>query len=482
MRVFVAGAAGAIGQQLLPQLTAAGHQVTATTRSPGKLELLRGLGAEAVVVDGLDAAAVGEAVARSEPEVVVHQMTSLAGATSLRRFDQTFALTNRLRTEGTDHLLAASAAAGVRRFIAQSYTGWTNPRSGGPVKDEGDPLDPAPPAAQRETLAAIRHLERAVPAAAPMQGIVLRYGSFYGPGASDEFVGMIRKRRVPVIGDGAGIWSFLHIRDAAAATVAALDHGEPGVYNVVDDEPASVAVWLPLGQWLPEPLLTDDPLLAGAAAADPGSLAEQADSLSMAFLLLLERLSPVERAVFLLHDVFGYPYEEVARIVGKGEDNCRQLALRARRHVGEGKPRFEASRRKREELAARFFEAVGHGDMEGLVTMLAADAVVYGDSGGTRPSWPRPIAGRDHVGRLLAGLAQQIRQVGIVIRPAGINGQPGAMFVDPAGRLVNVFVLDIADGQVQAIRSVINPDKLRHLGPLADIGGLRRRLHPGDPG
>jgi RNA polymerase sigma-70 factor, ECF subfamily len=234
------------------------------------------------------------------------------------------------------------------------------------------------------------------------------------------------------------------------------------------------------GPWLPEPLLTDDPLLA--ASADPGSLAEQADSLSMAFLLLLERLSPVERAVFLLHDVFGYGYDEVARIVGKGEDNCRQLALRARRHVGEGKPRFEASRRKREELAARFFEAVGHGDMEGLVTMLAADAVVYGDSGGTRPSWPRPIAGRDHVSRLLAGLAQQIRQVGIVIRPAEINGQPGALFVDPDGRLVNVFALDIAGGQVQTIRSVINPGKLRHLGPLADLDGLRRRLHPGGPG
>jgi RNA polymerase sigma-70 factor, ECF subfamily len=233
------------------------------------------------------------------------------------------------------------------------------------------------------------------------------------------------------------------------------------------------------GQWLPEPLLTD-PLLAGPP--DPGSVAEQADSLSMAFLLLLERLSPVERAVFLLHDVFGYGYDEVARIVGKGEDNCRQLALRARRHVGEGKPRFEASRRKREELAARFFEAVGDGDMEGLVTMLAEDAVVYGDSGDARPSWPRPIAGREQVGRLLTGLAHQIRRVGIVIRPAEVNGQPGALFLDPDGRLVNVFALDIADGQVQTIRSVLNPGKLRHLGPLADLDGLRRRLHPGDPG
>jgi 2-alkyl-3-oxoalkanoate reductase len=245
MRVFVAGAAGAIGQHLLPLLTAQGHQVTATTRSPGKLDLLRGLGAEALVVDGLDAAAVGEAVARSEPEVVVHQMTSLAGVISLRRFDKEFAATNRLRTDGTDHLLAAAAAAGARRFIAQSYTGWPNVRAGGPVKAEDDPLDPAPPAAQRETLAALSHLERVVPSAAPVQGIVLRYGSLYGPGASDAFVSLIRKRQVPIIGDGAGIWSFLHVYDAAAATVAALDRGQPGVYNVVDDEPASVAEWLP---------------------------------------------------------------------------------------------------------------------------------------------------------------------------------------------------------------------------------------------
>jgi nucleoside-diphosphate-sugar epimerase len=245
MKVFIAGAAGAIGRQILPQLAAQGHQVTATTRSPGKAAILRELGAEPVVVDGLDAVAVGEAVARAEPEVVIHQMTSLAGSFDLRNFDKMFAVTNQLRTEGTDHLLAAAAAAGVRRFVAQSFTGWSNIRQGGPVKTEDDPLDPSPPTMQRESLAAIRHVERVVPAASPVQGIVLRYGSFYGPGASDDFVGLIRKRRVPVIGDGAGIWSFLHIRDAAAATIAALGHGAPGVYNVVDDEPASVAEWLP---------------------------------------------------------------------------------------------------------------------------------------------------------------------------------------------------------------------------------------------
>jgi RNA polymerase sigma-70 factor (ECF subfamily) len=228
------------------------------------------------------------------------------------------------------------------------------------------------------------------------------------------------------------------------------------------------------GVWLPEPLLTDD----ASSPPGPAEQAEQADSLSMAFLLLLERLSPVERAVFLMHDVFGYGYDEVAAIVGKSEDNCRQLALRARRHVAEGKPRFETSRVKREELAARFFAAVGRGDMDGLVSLLAADAVVYGDSGGGRPSWPRPIAGHDHVGRLLAGVIEQIRQLGIVIRPAEINGQPGGMFLDPAGRLVSVFVLDIADGQIQTIRSVINPRKLRHLGPLADLDDLRRQLYP----
>jgi RNA polymerase sigma-70 factor, ECF subfamily len=221
-----------------------------------------------------------------------------------------------------------------------------------------------------------------------------------------------------------------------------------------------------VGEWLPEPLLTDE------TAQDGARYVEDADSLSMAFLLVLERLSPVERAVFLLHDVFDYGYDEIARIVDKSEDNCRQLAVRARRHVEEHKPRFEASRQQREELADRFFEAVGEGDMDGLVELLAADVVVYGDGGGTSPSWPRPIFGRDRVVRLLLGVGMQSSDLGLQTRRAEINGQPGIMVFDPDGRLINVMTLDIADGVVLTIRSVINPEKLRHLGPLADVRAL----------
>jgi RNA polymerase sigma-70 factor (ECF subfamily) len=230
-----------------------------------------------------------------------------------------------------------------------------------------------------------------------------------------------------------------------------------------------------VGAWLPEPLLTDD-------APGPDVRAEQADSLSMAFLLLLERLSPVERAVFLLHDVFGYDYDEIAPIVEKSRDNCRQLAVRARRHVASGRPRFEATRRKRDELAARFLGAVTDGDLDGLIGLLADDVVVYGDSGGARPSWPRPIAGRDKVARLLLGLAAQMREVGVTLARAQVNGQPGAVARDRQGRIVNVFTLDIADGAVQTIRSVISRDKLRHLGELADVPGLVKQLHQRDAG
>jgi RNA polymerase sigma-70 factor (ECF subfamily) len=223
-----------------------------------------------------------------------------------------------------------------------------------------------------------------------------------------------------------------------------------------------------VGEWQPEPVLTTETTLDGARYV------EEADSLSMAFLLLLERLSPVERAVFLLHDVFDYGYDEIAPIVRKSEANCRQLATRARRHVREQKPRFDASRRQREELADRFFAAVGDGDVGGLVELLAADAVVYGDGGGKVPSWPRPIVGRERVAKLWAGVGGQARDLGLGLRRVEINGHPGAMFLDRSGRLVNVVTLDIAEGLVQAVRSIINPEKLRHLGPLADVRALGR--------
>ncbi len=223
-----------------------------------------------------------------------------------------------------------------------------------------------------------------------------------------------------------------------------------------------------VGQWLPEPLLTDESALDGARYV------EEADSLSMAFLLLLERLSPVERAVFLLHDVFDYGYDEIAGIVDKSEDNCRQLATRARRHVLQERPRFDASREQREELASRFFEAAGEGDMDGLVELLAADVVVYGDGGGRVPSWPKPIVGRERVAKLVLGLGSAWRDLEVSVRRTEINGQPGATFRDRSGRLINIITLDIADGLVQTVRSVINPDKLRHLGPLADVRALTR--------
>jgi nucleoside-diphosphate-sugar epimerase len=249
MKVFVAGGTGAMGAHLIPQLVDEGHEVTASTRQREKQRLLFELGAEPVVMDPLDAEAVLRAVEKAAPRVVVHQLTSLKGAGNLKRFDDEFAATNRLRTEGTDHLLHAARAAGAERFIAQSFTGWPNVREGGPVKDEDDPLDPDPPKRMRRTLEAIRYVESAVAGAAEMTGIALRYGGFYGPGTSlgqgGEYPDLVRKRRFPIVGDGAGVWSFIHIGDAAAATVAAVERGESGVYNIVDDEPAPVAEWLP---------------------------------------------------------------------------------------------------------------------------------------------------------------------------------------------------------------------------------------------
>ena len=242
MRVFLAGASGAIGSYLVRQLVERGHRVTATTRTDARVERLRAAGAHAVVVDGLDAPGIHEAVARAEPEAILHEMTALAGTPSMRRFDRWAAVTSELRTRGTDNLLAAARAAGVDRVIAQSYAG-TNQRLGPTLKTEVEPVDPAPPRAQRRSTAAIRHLELAVlgmPA-----GIVLRYGNFYGPGASEALVELVRARKMPIIGDGAGVWSWIHLHDAAAATIAALERGAPGIYNIVDDEPARVSDWLP---------------------------------------------------------------------------------------------------------------------------------------------------------------------------------------------------------------------------------------------
>jgi len=244
MRVFVTGATGAVGGHLVPALVAAGHEVTASTRTPGKVDGLRAAGARPVVLDGLDRAAVVAAVRDASPEVIVHEMTALAEMGSLRNMDRTFAATNELRTRGTDNLLAAATEAGTRRVIVQGYTGWPNQRSGGPVKTEDDPLDTRPVASAERSMAAIKYVEEKVPAAVP-EGIVLRYGSFYGPGASQILLDMVRKRQVPVIGGGTGIWSFIEITDAAAATVAAVGRGAPGVYNIVDSDPAPVADWLP---------------------------------------------------------------------------------------------------------------------------------------------------------------------------------------------------------------------------------------------
>lgn len=238
MKIFIAGATGVVGRHLVPLLVADGHDVVATTRSKDKLDGLQEAGAKGVVLDALDAAAVGEAVAAAEPDAIIHQMTSLAGSQDLKHFDRTFAQTNLLRTVGTDNLVAAARAQGVRRFVAQSFGGWTYERSGSELKTEADALDPTPPRNQRKTLAAIKHLERALDEA-PLDGVSLRYGIFYGPGASEEMVHLVRKRRMPIVGQGNGIWSMCHVWDAASATMAALT-APAGVYNIVDDEPAPV--------------------------------------------------------------------------------------------------------------------------------------------------------------------------------------------------------------------------------------------------
>jgi nucleoside-diphosphate-sugar epimerase len=256
MKVFVAGATGVLGRALVPQLVAGGHQVVGMTRSASKQDLLRDLGASPAVADALDPDAVAQAVASAEPEVIVHELTALSGkmsARDMRHPDRSAAatMTNRLRTEATDYLLAAGRAVGARRFVAQSFGAFRWARTGGPVLTEADPLDPNPPAAMRAALVGILHVEGAVPAIEWGEGLVLRYGGFYGPGTAISrapdapMAAPIRKRWFPIIGAGGGVWSHVHIDDAAAATVAAIEHGEPGIYNIVDDEPAPVRDWLP---------------------------------------------------------------------------------------------------------------------------------------------------------------------------------------------------------------------------------------------
>ena len=250
MKVFVAGGTGAVGKYLVPQLVAAGHDVTALTRSDEKAEALRATGARAVVADALDRSAITKIIQRSEPDVIVHQLTGLVGVKNFREFDKEFATTNRLRTEGLDYLLEAARAAGTKRFVAQSFGNWNYERTGSMVKSEDAPFDENPPANQAKSLAAIRYLEDAVTSAPDLEGIVLRYGNFYGPGTSasvgGDMAATIQKRQFPIVGDGSGVWSFIHVEDAARATVAAIERGGRGIYNVVDDEPVAVRDWLPV--------------------------------------------------------------------------------------------------------------------------------------------------------------------------------------------------------------------------------------------
>jgi 2-alkyl-3-oxoalkanoate reductase len=303
MRVFVAGVTGVLGRALVPQLLARGHEVVGMTRSASKQDLVRSLGARPVVADALDPDAVAQAVASAEPEVIVHQLTALSGklsARDMRHPERSFAatMTNRLRTEATDHLLAAGRAVGARRFVAQSFAAFRWARTGGPVQTEADPLDPNPPAALRAPLVGILHVEQAVTTIEWGEGLVLRYGSFYGPGTAISLApdaamaAPVRKRRFPIVGDGGGVWSHVHIDDAAAATVAAAEHGRPGIYNIVDDEPAPVREWLPV--------------LASALEAKPPRRIPR----------WLGRLAAGEAATLMMTDVRGASSEKAKRELG----------------------------------------------------------------------------------------------------------------------------------------------------------------------
>ena len=303
MKVFVAGATGVLGRQLVPRLVARDHEVVGTTSSASKQDLVRSLGGHPVVVDALDPDAVAQAVASAEPEVIVHQLTAFSAPMSVRdtrhpERSSAVTMTNRLRTEATDHLLAAGRAVGARRFVAQSFAAFRFARTGRPVQTEDDPLDPNPPAALRTALVGILHLEQAVTTMEWGEGVVLRYGGFYGPGTAISLTpdavmaAPIRKRRFPIVGGGGGVWSHVHIEDAAAATAVAVEHGQPGIYNIVDDEPA------PVGEWLP--------VLAGALDAKPPRRIPR----------WLGRLAAGEAATVMMTDVKGASNAKAKRELG----------------------------------------------------------------------------------------------------------------------------------------------------------------------
>jgi Sigma-70, region 4 len=373
----------------------------------------------------------------------------------------------------------------------------------------------------RESLAAVRHLEQAVLGARWTEGIVLRYGTFYGPGIGiapgGELYELVRRRRFPLVGGGGGVWSYIHIADAAEATVAAVIHGRRGVYNVVDDDPAPVAEWLPaLAQTLGARKPMRVPrfvgrLLAGevgvmmltelrsasnakakhelwvapgapelAAGVRSGMTGREElldelrpDSFAIAMLVLLESLSPEQRAVLLLHEVFDYSYPEIAAILGKRADNVRQLASRARRHLQQRRPRFQPTHQHRDELARRFLAAAEHGDLAGLEALLAHDVELTADGGGKVPALARSLRRRTRVARTLINWGRLVARVPAVsLRLVEVNGGPGALFVDAQQRLIGVVALGITGGQVTSISAIVNPDKLRHLGPVADYRSL----------
>jgi nucleoside-diphosphate-sugar epimerase len=290
MRMFVAGGAGVVGRRLVPLLVAGGHQVTATTTDRTKLGMLEQLGAEAVVMDGLDAASVGEAVANALPDAIIHEMTAIDGKKpDIKHMDRWFATTNRLRTDGTDHLLAAAKATGVSNFVAQSYASWNGIRKGGWVKTEEDPLDLEEGTAAQAVMEAVRHLEDVVIKAG---GAALRYGGLYGPGASDDQVELVRKRKFPLVGDGAGYSSWVHVDDVASATVAAVEQKATGVFNIVDDEPAPAREWLPY--------------LAGCAGAKPPTRVPK----------WLARMLAGEVAVIMMTEGRGFSNDKAKRELG----------------------------------------------------------------------------------------------------------------------------------------------------------------------